>query len=357
MEVWQRRRELGQQVAKQRRLSLDVRFWNDLCDAELGVSPVQESGTLLMTLRRSVAAGNLICPVEFHVVEELHKQRIPEKRLATIALIDELSARTVLASPPDRIFLEVLRFVQGAIAGAPPISAPLEEMWTRPMFAAGHSMPVLEAPPGLPADVVERVRMDCEAKWWEFGFAELFAYVGQPPLDGTVKHKTAELLNAAKGDPTTALKSFETTYWSEVRGTLDVYQPQIQDVARYLFHQHGGDPNAIKPDELQQSFERLRSVLYNAARKIGLKGAVPALHIGATLYSHLQWDRQRAYKANDVFDFDHADAALPYFNAFATDGSLAALLRRSGLASSYACAVLSSYAELFAWLDRSGVSP
>src|SRR5947208_3219055 len=120
MELWERRRELGHRVAKQRRLSLDLRFWNDLCDAEIGSPRGAAAGTLLGQLRRLAASGELVCPVEFHLVEELHKQRSSEKRLATIALIDELSSRTVLASAPDRIFLEVLRFIQGAVAGKPP---------------------------------------------------------------------------------------------------------------------------------------------------------------------------------------------------------------------------------------------
>ena len=357
MELWERRRELGIRVAKQHRLSLDLRFWNDLCDAELGIPADPCVAALLAKLRRLVAIGELVCPVEFHLVEELYKQRSSQKRLATIALIDELSSCTVLVSAPDRVFLEVLRFIQGAVAGAPPTSPPLNEVWTRPLFAAGHSLPELEAPPGLPPIVVEQLREELEAEWWEFGFAELFARTGDPPLGGAGKAKTAELLNSAKGDPTTEFKSFEATYWSEVRGTLDAYQPQLEDVGRYLFQRFGGDLNTITADELQQSFVRLRAVLYNAARRVGLKGAVPSLHIGATLYSHIQWDRRRVYKPNDVFDFDHAEAALPYFDAFATDGSLAALLRRSGLEAEYGCVVASSHDELLAWLERYEAPP
>src|SRR5471032_2913786 len=104
MHIWQRRRELGLRVAAQRRLSLDLRFWNDLCDAELGVSQSAGAVRVLAIIRRLVASSDLVCPVEFHLVEELHKQRKPEKRAATLALIDELSARTVLLAAPDRVF-------------------------------------------------------------------------------------------------------------------------------------------------------------------------------------------------------------------------------------------------------------
>src|SRR5436190_13151580 len=177
MDWWERRRILGQQMATKRRLYLDLRFWNDLCDVNFRSSKDSCSAELLVALRGAVRNRNLVCPVEFHVVEELHRQRIPEKRHATLALIDELSLRTVLAAPPDRLFIEVLRLVQGLIARNPPTTAPVDEMWTRPMFAAGHDLPELETPE-LPAALVARLRSEMHDEWWTMGFVELFANAG-----------------------------------------------------------------------------------------------------------------------------------------------------------------------------------
>ena len=117
--------------------------------------------------------------------------------------------------------------------------------------------------------------MEFEAEWWEFGYTEIFVEVGELPLGDANTVKTAELLNAAKGDSATEFKSFEATYWSEVRGTLDAYQPQIEDVAKYLFERSGRDPTLISPAEFQESFVGLRATLYNVARKVGLQSAVP----------------------------------------------------------------------------------
>jgi hypothetical protein len=111
MEFWERRRELGLVLAKKRRLYLDVRFWNDLCDAELGVPNTSAAQTLLRTLPTAILNRNVVCPVAFHIVEELHRQKITEKRAATLALVDELSSRTVIISPDERLFLEVQRLV------------------------------------------------------------------------------------------------------------------------------------------------------------------------------------------------------------------------------------------------------
>lgn len=350
MDLWRRRRDLGTEVAQTRRLYLDVRFWNDLCDAQLGVAREAQSKELLPALRNAVETGELICPVEFHVVEELHRQTLPDKRHMSLTLVDELSRRTVLLSATERLFLEVLRLVQGLVAETPPTAAPLEEMWTRPMFACGHDFPTLEAP-GLPAILVDQIRTEMEDQWWNFGFVDLFTMTGPPSIDPNAKAHTADLLNRAKEDPANLFESFDATYWSEVRGSLDAYMPQLEDIWRYLFSRSGGDPNTVTPEQLRHSAMHLRRVLYEGARKVGLRATVPTLHVGTTLYSRMQCDRRRDYKGNDVFDFAHAEAALPYFHAFATDGPLISLIRQSGLTNDYACELLASSDQLIAWLS------
>lgn len=351
MALWQRRKELGAELAAKTRLYLDVRFWNDLCDAELDKARTPADGELLRALREKVASGKLACPVEVHVVEELHRQSISEKRAATLALIDELSTRAVLLSPTDRLFLEVLRLVQGAIAGSPPVTPPYLEIWTRPPFAIAHDFSEFDAP-HLPRESVEFARAEMEADWWKFGFVELFEITGPPPIDPSAKHGTAGLLNAVKDDPTKLFESYEATYWSEVRGVLDAYAPQLADVWRYLYGQTGADPTTISEAEMEQAVRQLRQMLYQAARKTGLRSSVPTLHTGVTLYSRMQWDRKRRYKGNDVFDFAHAEAALPYCNGFATDASLASLIRQSRLTDDYKCDLLTDTRDVIAWVSN-----
>jgi hypothetical protein len=351
MELWRRRRQLGEEVSAKRRLYLDVRFWNDLCDAELGAAKDARPGQLLAALRSSTARGDLVCPVECHVVEELHRQEIHEKRQATLSLIDELSRRTVLLSPPDRLFLEVLRLVQGLVAGTPPTRPPVEEMWTRPMFAIGHDFPELEAP-GLPPEVAETLRHQMEEELWAFGFVDLFTMTGPPPIDTNAKITTAGLLNAAKRDVSNQFESYDATYWSEVRGALDAYLPQLEDIWRYLRHRIGGGVTTVTSSVLRDSALKLRHLLYEGARVTGLRSTVPSLHTGVTLYSRMQWDRKRSYKGNDVFDFAHAEAALPYCHAFATDASLASLVQQSGLAADYSCEVMTHSDHVVAWLAK-----
>ena len=350
MELWRRRRLLGHQTIAKRRLYLDVRFWNDLCDAELGENQTASALDCLAFLRRHVAEGLLVCPAEFNVVAEVYKQKLPAKQAATLCLIDELSQRTAIAKARERMFLECLRLLQGALQQTPPTAPPSTEVWTRPLFVAGHEMPDLPAPDGIPPAVVNSLRDEFDAELWEYGFERMVDLAGGFPPDLDNSAATAARLNGAKTEPSNLFKSYEATYWSEVRGALDAYHDVLGDIALYLFERQGGDVSSVTGDQVRESASGLRSLIYAFARKHGLKSVIPSLHIGVTLYSRVQWDRARRYRANDVYDFAHAEAALPYCNAFATEGPLAALIRSSGLAKDYPCDVLTDLDGINAWL-------
>ena len=42
----------------------------------------------------------------------------------------------------------------------------------------------------------------------------------------------------------------------------------------------------------------------------------------------MRWDKQRKFKPNDYYDFEHAVAALSYCDAFLTEGPLHDLITR-----------------------------
>jgi hypothetical protein len=337
-----------------RRLFLDLRFWNDFCDVALGDTEKQDVARCLDAVRAAVANGSLVCPIEYYAFAELHKQRLPAKQAATVQLVDELSAKTVMVMPFERVFLEFLRFSQAAATGRLPTLAPAEEMWTRPMYVFGHTLPDLP-PSGLPSALDLQLRRQFADDAWNFGFTDMLRLSGPFPASDEVA--TADLLNQAKADPTTQFPSFEATYRSEVLGSLDAYAEQLDQVSLYLFQRHGGDPATATREQRDKATRHLRDVIYTAYLKYDLTRTLPTLHVGATLYSRLQWDRKRPYKSNDVFDFGHAEAALPYCSAFATDGALATLITQSGMHTAYGCDVLTTAASISDWLLRTSGPP
>jgi hypothetical protein len=177
----------------------------------------------------------------------------------------------------------------------------------------------------------------------------MVAFVGGFPPDLDNSAQTAVMLNEAKQDPKNLFKSYQATYWSEVRGSLDAYMDVLGEIGLYLFERAGGDPSRVPREQVHESASRLRELFYHGAKKFGLKAPVPSIHVGVTLYSRMQWDRKRPYKGNDVFDFAHAGAALPYCDAFATEKPLAALLDSSGLSSEYQCRILTDTSAVAEW--------
>jgi hypothetical protein len=102
-------------------------------------------------------------------------------------------------------------------------------------------------------------------------------------------------------------------------------------------------------DEQQKAMDTsgrlLANAIYNAFR---ITTQLPTIRIGAGLHAALRWDRKRKYKANDLFDFRHAEAALPYCDYFLTERSLRHLLQDRNLrfGDLFPCKVYSEAAEV-----------
>lgn len=59
--------------------------------------------------------------------------------------------------------------------------------------------------------------------------------------------------------------------------------------------------------------------------------SIPALHIYAACHAAVRWDQKRKLSGNDLFDFQHAQAAMGYCDVFLTEKPLSALLSQNHL--------------------------
>jgi hypothetical protein len=75
----------------------------------------------------------------------------------------------------------------------------------------------------------------------------------------------------------------------------------------------------------------LANMIYHAFRLNKVAHQFPSLRIGAGLHAALRWDKTRRYKPNDLFDFRHAIAALPYCDLFFTETALHHLIQDRNL--------------------------
>lgn len=349
-ELWQRRRELGATVLRKRRLYLDIKFWSFLCDVALGESTDPDHAKMAESLRGAAAEGWLVCPIEFHTFVELIKQRLPAKRTLTAELIDELSLGVTVIMPPERVFIEALRFLQAAPAGPPFPLSPIDEVWTKTAYFVGHGSLTSK---NLPPDELERLNLLFTEKLWGMSLSEILALLGDKlPTANDWQAKVAAKLNDEKGPARDRVKSLSQLYRDEFRGTLDVFAPSIGDTMVYLFGRAGGDTDAVADEKRDDAARHLISLISAALEKHNLAHQLPTTHIMATLFAAMQWDRGRKYKENDFADFGHAAAALAYCDCFATERSLAAMIRQAKLDSLYDCAVLVQPVEVTEWVNR-----
>ncbi|WP_461509508.1 hypothetical protein, partial [Rhodopirellula baltica] len=73
------------------------------------------------------------------------------------------------------------------------------------------------------------------------------------------------------------------------------------------------------------------------------RGELPSIHIYASLHASLRWNKGRKLRANDLYDFQHAIAALGYANLFLTEKPLQVMVteRHLALDKLYDCRVVS----------------
>ncbi len=344
------RRQLGQLVLSKRRIYLDTKFWNTFCDVEFEGTTGGEAFEALTLLRKSVLSGDCVCPAEYSVLNEVLRQRLPDKRTTTALLVDELSDGVLVTSAEDRVTIEVSRFVQNAVARRPTALAPTDEVWTRPAFAFGHLSP---DNPGLPehlhAWAVERT----QETLWSLRFSDVMDGLSDVNFPLAPRQETINRMNAEKLRSRPTFQCYEELYAAEIRGALDVFSPSLEQVILYLWTTAGGAPGAVSASELQSStdsWKRLIAATFFEQSTLAAR-SLPTLHIYATAYARAGWDARRAFKANDLADFSHAAAALPYCNVFATERSLAELIRQSGLAELYGTLVVTDCAQLSSFLS------
>lgn len=346
-QLWELRRELGQRSLSCQRLYLDQRYWNDLCDATLGTGPAEAIGALSQ-LQRLVDQGTLICPVEATHISELFEQRVPAKRLATAKVMDALSTRVAIASPPDRAFLEILRFVQAAPKGPPFPAAPSAEVWTRPAFVFGH----FDLPDAGDHPRAEELNWISVQTAWQSSYEELIQLHGSsPPSPYAFKLRTAVELNESKKATRALFKSFRKLYMSEVRGALDAIALDTAGALAYLGTQAGIDMEEVPKVQPYEGAKELAALVAADFEDHDIGKCLPSVHVHATLVARLQWDGPRQYRPNDFPDFAHAAAGIPYCNAFATEGPLAALITDAGLAREFGVSVLSTWHQVTTWLE------
>jgi hypothetical protein len=111
--------------------------------------------------------------------------------------------------------------------------------------------------------------------------------------------------------------------------------------------------NKVSQEERQNpEAGKVVNVIYNLFKLGKLGTFFPSFIVEAGLHDSVRNDLPRKYKTNDLSDFRHAKAALPYFDAFFTEKSLKNMVCASNLSldKKYSCEVLCKPVEVLKYL-------
>lgn len=336
---------LGETLAERHVIYLDTRYWILLrkANADLDSTSAVE---LLGLLRKGIAAGRVFCPISETVFLELMKQSDPVSRLATAALIDELSLGVTLVGQDARIGTEIAYFLRSR-SGQTNLHPVKHLIWSKHSYVLGMVHPTnMSFDPEAEFEIQKAV-FDL---MWTTPLRDIIKTIGNFPTIEIEFRRIAEKLNADVADNACYLQSFEQAYADEARGIVDLFGGIAVDITVSMAFERGAISEQPTPAQCQAFENQHKNLLAVCLEKNKARDELRTLHILSSLHASLRWNKGRKFKGNDLFDFDHAAAALAYGDAFFTEGSLSAMIKERHLAldRAYGCRVTAEMDEAIA---------
>ena len=330
---------LGESIAHRKRIYLDTKFWILLRDASRR-NERSSATTLLTLLRRAVNDGKVLCPISSALFVELTRQDSLPSRIATARTIDDLSLGVTVVGFEERTTLEIDHLIRSTANLSRNFSID-HAVWRKLSYVLGITN-------------VQNVAIDPKADLamqktffdhvCTISLQEMIMKIGDEWVSDADQASFASNMNEQIAAHAEELRSFEQAYDAEVRGVVDDVGDITLDVVRCIARERQERVVDMDCEQRREARNRWKNLLYFVLVKNRARHLLPTLHIRASLYASLRWDKKRKFQANDLWDFSHAEVGLGYCSAFFTDKSLHSMItdRHLALDQLYECHVGSS---------------
>jgi hypothetical protein len=341
--------ELAHTLENKKAIYLDIKFWIILRDVVAGLRNDPAELDLLLLLREGVVKGILFCPISDSTFAELLKKADLVSRKVTASLIDELSLEITLIPYELRANTELAHFPHSA--RTPHEVLPLNHLvWSKLSYVMGFLHLWGTAFDQATELAMQKMFVD---HMWTLSMREMIDRIGDHMLPNLDRFDAlAQRLNELNARYATELRTFAQTYDNEIHGILDAFNDVAIDIVEQMVHSEYDNKPPLNPDQRKEEGRQLHNMLFAAFKKEATKDALPTLHILASLYAAVRWNKMQQLKANDFLDFQHATAALGYCDAFFTERSLRSMVTASYIALDrrYACHVVANPEDAVAYL-------
>jgi hypothetical protein len=342
--------ELGKRVSQHKLIYLDMNYWIILRDVLLGRRTDAESLSLLSNLRLHMRKDKIICPISSSVIMEMLKQQDIETRRKSAELIDELSFGVTLVCEEERIGTELAHFIYSQSESNS--NYPLNWLiWSKLSFIFGDMYPTNT---GLSPEEELVIQKSFFDYMWDHSLTEIIENLRDEQAPMPDFKGLASRLNEGNVKHSNEIQSFKQVYKNEIEGGFRLFMPVVLKILEEKYERLTGVMPKISDDEKKEHEEHLLRLFVQVFRDTKIVKLSPTLHINALCHASVRWDIQRKLKGNDLYDFYHAMAAVPYCDVFFVEKPLRAMLEQKNLQinKDFDCKIISSVSEAVEFLEK-----
>ena len=330
---------LGESIAHREPIYLDTNFWIMLRNASR--EKERSNATNLLTiLRRAVKESRVFCPISSALFVELVRQDSLPSRIGTAEIIDELSLGLTIVGFEERISVEIEHLICST-ANLNSHYSIQHAIWRKLSYVLGiENFQNAAIEPKLDL-VVQKAFFD---HMCTISLQDMIKMIGEEWLLEKDETSFASRMNERIAEHAEELLSFKQAYDAEVRGVVDDVGDITLDVVRSILRDCRQGLAEMDYEQQRDARNRWKNLIYLILVKNKARYFLPTLHIRASLYASLRWNKGRRFRPSDLWDFSHAEVGLGYCSAFFTDKSLHNMIteKHLGLDGLYECHVGSS---------------
>jgi len=346
----QRVLELQDKLRRRVCIYLDQKYWIYLRDAKAGTAQRKCHKKLLRLFEDLLADDRIICPVSSSTLSESLKIHVPERLKATARIIDEFSQGIAIRPMDERIRLEFFEAWDRRSSTSSNIRAARHFVWTTPALVDG--LPLGTPPDNFPPSTAIAIGKTIVDELVSMSFSKSLEFLlrAEPGISDTVNRVVAAINDGrqeVQGNGLTFKVEFPRECADFITGGGLIEDGRIEEPVYHPYTQ----PDECLAVEVPEVFEFLLALTKRVALE-SEAGAFPSMYIWSGLHA-VGKTTDSKYEANDIMDFDHACAAVPYCDAFLTERRLARWLRQKPLSvmDHFDCEIFGNDDDAIAYLE------